>query len=89
MKEPSERPKPMLLADVVCDRLRRAIMNGDFSPDERLPGENALAEQHQVSRPVIRAALLRLRAEGLVTSRQGSVIDSRRSGLVMRSVCVA
>lgn len=72
MKEPSERPKSMLLADVVFDRLRRAIMNGDFSPDERLPGENALAEQHQVSRPVIRAALLRLRAEGLVTSRQGA-----------------
>jgi GntR family transcriptional repressor for pyruvate dehydrogenase complex len=68
----AERPKSLLLADVVHDRLRRAIENGEFRPDERLPGENTLAEQHQVSRPVIRAALKRLRDEGVVISRQGS-----------------
>ncbi|WP_434620713.1 FadR/GntR family transcriptional regulator [Tabrizicola sp. M-4] len=68
----AERPKSMLLADVVHDRLRRAILNGDFGPEERLPGENLLAEQHQVSRPVVRAALMRLREEGLITSRQGA-----------------
>jgi GntR family transcriptional regulator, transcriptional repressor for pyruvate dehydrogenase complex len=68
----AERPKSMLLADVVYDRLRRSILNGDFRPDERLPGEHALAEAHDVSRPVVRAALQRLREEGLVSSRQGS-----------------
>jgi GntR family transcriptional repressor for pyruvate dehydrogenase complex len=68
----AERPKSMLLADVVHDRLRRAILNGEYAADERLPGENVLAEQHQVSRPVVRAALSRLREEGLITSRQGS-----------------
>lgn len=62
----------MLLSDVVYDRMRRAIMNGEYHLDERLPGENTLAEQHQVSRPIVRAALLRLREEGLVTSRQGA-----------------
>lgn len=69
---PEGRPKSMLLADVVHDRIRRAILNGDYSADERLPGENFLAEQHQVSRPVVRAALSRLRDEGLITSRQGA-----------------
>lgn len=68
----AERPKSMLLADVVHDRIRRAILNGEYSADERLPGENVLAEQHQVSRPVVRAALSRLRGEGLITSRQGA-----------------
>ena len=68
----AERPKSMLLADVVHDRIRRAILNGEYSADERLPGENVLAEQHQVSRPVVRAALSRLRSEGLITSRQGA-----------------
>lgn len=68
----TDRPRSMLLADVVYDSLRRAIGNGDFRDDERLPGENALAEQFDVSRPVIRAALKRLREEGLVTSRQGA-----------------
>lgn len=66
------RPRSMLLADVVYDRIRRAIANGDYAAEERLPGENALAEEFDVSRPVIRAALKRLRDEGLVTSRQGS-----------------
>ena len=68
----TDRPKSMLLADVVYDSIRRAIANGDYAEDERLPGENALADQFDVSRPVIRAALKRLREEGLVTSRQGS-----------------
>jgi GntR family transcriptional repressor for pyruvate dehydrogenase complex len=67
-----ERPKSMLLADVVYDSIRRAIANGDYAEDERLPGENAMAEQYEVSRPIIRAALKRLRDEGMVTSRQGS-----------------
>ena len=67
-----DRTKSMLLADVVYDRIRRAISNGEYVEDERLPGENALADQFDVSRPVIRAALKRLRDEGMVTSRQGS-----------------
>jgi GntR family transcriptional regulator, transcriptional repressor for pyruvate dehydrogenase complex len=67
-----DRPKSFLLADVVYDSIRRAIANGVYAEDERLPGENALAVQFDVSRPVIRSALKRLREEGLVTSRQGS-----------------
>jgi GntR family transcriptional regulator, transcriptional repressor for pyruvate dehydrogenase complex len=67
-----ERPKSFLLADVVYDSIRRAILNGAYREEERLPGENALATQFDVSRPVIRSALKRLRDEGLVTSRQGS-----------------
>ena len=67
-----DRPKSILLGDVVYDSIRRAIANGEYAEEERLPGENALAAQFDVSRPVIRAALKRLRDEGLVTSRQGS-----------------
>ena len=68
----TDRPRSMLLADIVHDRLRRAILNGEYAAEERLPGEMTLAGQFDVSRPVIRAALKRLRDEGLVTSRQGS-----------------
>lgn len=67
-----DRPKSFLLADVVYDSIRRAIANGGYAEEERLPGENALAAQFDVSRPVIRSALKRLREERLVTSRQGS-----------------
>lgn len=65
-------PRSMLLADVVHDRIRRAIADGQYADGARLPGENDLAHQFDVSRPVIRAALKRLRVEGLVISRQGS-----------------
>ncbi|MDM7930381.1 FadR/GntR family transcriptional regulator [Tabrizicola sp.] len=65
-------PRSMLLADVVHDRVRRAIIDGQYPDGARLPGENDLARQFDVSRPVIRAALKRLRGEGLVISRQGS-----------------
>jgi GntR family transcriptional regulator, transcriptional repressor for pyruvate dehydrogenase complex len=69
---PGSQPKSMLLADVVHDRIRRAIFDGQYADGARLPGENDLARQFEVSRPVIRAALKRLRSEGLVISRQGS-----------------
>lgn len=65
-------PRSMLLADVVHDRVRRAIVEGHYADGARLPGENDLARQFEVSRPVIRAALKRLREEGLIISRQGS-----------------
>jgi DNA-binding FadR family transcriptional regulator len=65
-------PRSVLLADVVHNRIRRSIIDGQYPNGTRLPGENDLARQFEVSRPVIRAALKRLRVEGLVTSRQGS-----------------
>jgi GntR family transcriptional repressor for pyruvate dehydrogenase complex len=69
---PANPPRSMLLADVVHDRIRRAIIDGQYPDGARLPGENDLARQFDVSRPVVRAALKRLRSEGLILSRQGS-----------------
>ncbi|MCX4831689.1 GntR family transcriptional regulator [Streptomyces sp. NBC_00006] len=47
------------------DQLRKAILRGEMSPAQRLV-ENELAEQYDVTRASIRAALLELAAEGLV-----------------------
>jgi GntR family transcriptional regulator, transcriptional repressor for pyruvate dehydrogenase complex len=69
---PASAPRSVLLADVVHDRIRRAIVEGQYLDGARLPGENDLARQFEVSRPVIREALKRLRTEGLIISRQGS-----------------
>ncbi len=43
-----------------------------FAPGTRLPGEHVLAARFGVSRPVLRQALARLRAEGWLQSRKGS-----------------
>lgn len=46
-------------------QLRQAILQGDMAPAQRLV-ENELAEQFDVTRASIRAALIDLAAEGLV-----------------------
>ena len=47
-------------------RLRHSIVSGQLHPNERLT-ENALAERLRVGRTAVRAALVRLDQEGLVT----------------------
>jgi GntR family transcriptional repressor for pyruvate dehydrogenase complex len=70
--EPADRGRSTLLSDFVFERLHHAISAGDYGDDERLPSEKTLAERFEVSRPVVRDALRRLREQGLVYSRQGS-----------------
>jgi GntR family transcriptional repressor for pyruvate dehydrogenase complex len=68
----SSRQKATLFADRVYHLLFARISSGEYAPDQRLPSEKDLAEQFEVSRPIIREALERLRTEGLVHSRQGA-----------------
>ncbi len=49
----------------VFERLRRAILEGEYAPNERLI-EEQLAARLRVSRTPIRQALTMLEAEGLV-----------------------
>ena len=69
------------LADVAFEKLMQAIKSGAYGEDERLPTEHDLAAEFQVSRPVIREALNRLRDQGLIYSRQGAGSFVRQSGL--------
>jgi GntR family transcriptional repressor for pyruvate dehydrogenase complex len=54
------------LADVVFERMHRSIKSGAYAPDERLPTEHDLAAEFQVSRPVVREALKKLRDQRLI-----------------------
>jgi DNA-binding FadR family transcriptional regulator len=55
----------------VVDRLTAEIRDGDVSAGQRLPTEAELMQRFGVSRTVIREAVARLRAAGLVESQQG------------------
>ena len=55
----------------VADALRGQIRDGTYPPGAQLPPERVLMASWGVSSKTIRAALDRLRAEGLVLSRQG------------------
>lgn len=51
--------------------LTERILRGDIKPGERLPTEPALMQTFGVSRSVVREAMSRLQASGLVQTRQG------------------
>lgn len=58
-------------AQIAAD-LRAAIGRGDLAKGQRLPGEQTLADQYDVARGTVRAALGLLINEGLLVSRVGS-----------------
>ena len=80
MAEPEKRARKSL-AEIVFERMERAIKSGSYRPDERLPTEHDLAAEFEVSRPVVRDALKKLRERGLIYSRQGAGSFVRTIGL--------
>lgn len=78
--------KPLSLVERVYQSLYGSITRGDFGTNERLPSEHDLSARFDVSRPILREALKRLRDAGVIASRQGSghfvrmQIDQRNLG---------
>ncbi|EFQ62208.1 regulatory protein GntR, HTH [Pseudomonas fluorescens WH6] len=73
---PNESPSPMRkrssnLAQGVVDDLTRRILLGQLKPGEKLPSESTIVLEHGVSRTVVREALSKLQASGLVETRHG------------------
>lgn len=60
--------------------LQDLILKGTYPPKSRLPSEGEMAQHFGVSRTVMREAVSRLKAEGLVESRQGSGVFVREAG---------
>lgn len=70
---PDEEPRHRtLFADRVYQLLLTRISNGEYPPDHKLPSEKELSEQFDVSRPIVREALERLRKADVIYSRQGA-----------------
>jgi len=62
---------PVSLTDALAERLAEQIRSGALQPGQRLPTEQEMTAAMGVSRTVVREAVAALRAEGLVTTRQG------------------
>ncbi|WP_010525845.1 FadR/GntR family transcriptional regulator [Nesterenkonia sp. F] len=56
----------------LAEQLRAQIVDGTIGVGEKLPSEAALIAEHAVSRSVVREALSRLQADGLIRTRRGS-----------------
>lgn len=88
MKKPPSPPPPLTdptetlaaigpvarssVVDAVSDRLRNEILAGRIAAGSRLPSERELSLALGVNRLTLRAALARLEAMGLVSTRHGS-----------------
>jgi GntR family transcriptional repressor for pyruvate dehydrogenase complex len=74
------------LAYELVEELKQRILNGEIAPGDKLPAENSLVAEFGVSRTVVREAVSRLQAAGLVETFQGRgsfvlEVPERTSGL--------
>lgn len=60
------------LSDQVYEAILTDIVHGRYPEGAKLPTETTLAQEFDVSRPVVREALARLRDDGLIQPRQGA-----------------
>ncbi len=67
---PSRQRRGGLVAEVV-EHFSHSIQSGERQPGDKLPTESAIMSALQVSRTVVREALSRLQASGLVETRHG------------------
>ncbi len=70
----SQEPHPdnQRLYQQVGDQLRQALMRGEYKIGERFPPERDIAERFNVSRSVVREALILLELQNLIDIRRGS-----------------
>ncbi|KRP54454.1 FadR/GntR family transcriptional regulator [Pseudomonas trivialis] len=65
------RKRPQGLAHDIVSDLTQRILLGQMAPGEKLPSESAIVGEYGVSRTVVREALSKLQAAGLVETRHG------------------
>jgi len=65
------RRKPRTLALELVERLGDRIRAGQLQPGDKLPTEAAIMAEFEVSRTVVREAISKLQAAGLVETRHG------------------
>jgi GntR family transcriptional repressor for pyruvate dehydrogenase complex len=81
--EPRRREK---LGDQLYGQILEQIVSGALREGDKLPSEHQICQSFHVSRPTVREALMRLHADGMVTTRQGSgtFVQRRPSGHLTR-----
>ncbi len=67
----TQDPPSRRVSDVVHDRLRTSILEGELAPGDAVPSERVLATELGVNRHAVREALKRLEQAGLVRITHG------------------
>lgn len=67
---PARKRSHNLAYELVAELTQRILL-GTLKPGEKLPAENTIVREHGVSRTVVREAISKLQASGLVETRHG------------------
>lgn len=67
-----KKKKLLTLSEQIAEQIKEAIIEKQVKPGDKLPPEQDLAEQFQVSRPTIRDAIKLLSTSKLVVTKPGS-----------------
>ncbi len=67
----SIRLKRVSATEAVLENLKQRIVNCEFSPGEKLPSEQSLLKEYDVSRLTLREALAKLAAWGVIDVKHG------------------
>jgi DNA-binding FadR family transcriptional regulator len=82
-----KRRQHNLATDLVTDLSQRILM-GSIAPGDKLPSESEIVREYGVSRTVVREAISKLQASGLVETHQGKgtfvLARSQHSGLHLK-----
>src|SRR3954469_25717857 len=67
------RVRSPAVAEIIADRLRQRIVEGELQDGDLLPKQEELLAEFGVSKPSVREALRILETEGLVSVRRGKL----------------
>jgi len=71
MRDPNFRKGSVNLTQQVVDHLSNLIASAALKPGEKLPAESEIVREQGVSRTVVREAISKLQAAGIVATRHG------------------
>ena len=74
----------------LTEQLRLQIVSGEIAPGQKLPSENTLSAQYQVSRQTVRKALAILQNEGYIYARARYILlrnDAARTSVQEYCCC--
>jgi hypothetical protein len=72
MMQDKRLKRPERLADGIVSDVTSAVGEGRHTPGQKLPTESEMAAEYGVSRAVVREAIAQLKADGMVSVRQGA-----------------
>jgi DNA-binding GntR family transcriptional regulator len=80
-------PEKETKIDEIVEELQKRVLRGFYAAGQRLPSEREIAEELNVSRVTVRAALLRLQAENIldIVPRGGAFVRSAGAKAIIAS----